>query len=196
MAFKDMRINRAMLTFDTTGADEFSTIVSTSDSGDETRDQTRDEDLGSWVILFQQRKEFLVKEFRAFFKAAKGRANTWRLQDPDDYIAASGEGVLTVIDATHWQMRKRWTTQGITADNKVVLPVSGTIAISGGGTYSVSYTTGIVTKTGGADPTGWTGQFDKLCRFDIDKLDRTFQDGSGGHLLIKIAPVPIKQVRG
>ena len=42
--------------------------------------------------------------------------------------------------------------------------------MTGGGTYTVDATTGIVTRAGGANPTGWQGQFDTPCRFNTDKM--------------------------
>jgi uncharacterized protein (TIGR02217 family) len=194
MAFKDnLRLDRRMMQFGSSAGDAFATIIATSESGDESRDATRERDQGEWLIIIPPKRVSELKDFKAFFKVANGRANTWRLVDPEDYLVGTGEGVVTQLTSTTFQMWKRWSYAGYTFDNKVVLPVDVTIA--GGGSYSVGSTTGIITVASGANPSGWTGKRDKLVRFDTDKLDRTITD-KNTEIIIKLAPVPIKEVRG
>ncbi|MFY9326486.1 MAG: DUF2460 domain-containing protein [Georgfuchsia sp.] len=121
----------------------------------------------------------------AFFQIAKGRANPFRFKDWNDFtVSTSGtDGVLSVITAdTTWQMIKRYTSGATNYDRTITKPVSGTVSVAGGGTYTIDYTTGIVTKTGGANPTGWTGQFDTPVRFDTDQLQISIEAPHGyGH---------------
>lgn len=194
MAFKNMRLDLGVM-FGSGGGDGFADLVATDAAGNETRELLHGRDLGEWMLTLTPRTVSRLKDLRAFFKIANGRVNTWRLRDPDDYIVSTGEGVFTQIDSTHFQMWKRWSYSGYTFDNKVVLPVSGTISITGGSGHSIDYSapSGIVTVTSGT-PTAWTGQRDKLARFDTSKLGRIFLDRSGGDLFVKCDPIPIKEV--
>lgn len=105
----------------------------------------------------------------AFFRVMKGRSNGFRFKDWSDYSAAGSQGVFTTIDATHYQMWKRYTTSGNNSDRKIQKPVNGTIQVTGGTGVSVDYTTGIVTVSSGT-PTAWAGEFDVPCRFDVDQM--------------------------
>lgn len=128
----------------------------------------------------------------AFFHAAKGRANAFRFKDFADFAAASGEGVVVELTATTFQLYKRYTSGAATYDRIIQKPIAATVALSGGGSYTLDATTGIVTVTSGADPTGWTGEFDVPCRFDIDQLMISIESrGLIGHT----SGIPIVEVR-
>ncbi len=105
---------------------------------------------------------------RAFFLAVRGRLHGFRFRDPLDYAAASGEGLLTALGGGTYQLVKRYTAGSSTYDRDITKPVASSVVIAGGGTYSLDDTTGIVTHSAGAAPTGWTGEFDVPCRFETD----------------------------
>ena len=106
-----------------------------------------------------------------FFHRAAGQYDAWRFKNWNDFDASGSEGILTVITAdTTWQMYKRHTYGAATGDIIVQKPVSGTISVAGGGSYTIDYATGIITKTSGANPTSWTGEFDFRCIFTVDHM--------------------------
>jgi uncharacterized protein (TIGR02217 family) len=105
-------------------------------------------------------------EIDNFFRAV--RADGFRIRDYSDYQAGAF-GVLTAITSTTFQLGKMYSKGSATYTRKITKPVS-TIALSGGGTYTVDYTTGIVTKVSGANPTAWTGEFDIPVRFEANEL--------------------------
>jgi uncharacterized protein (TIGR02217 family) len=105
----------------------------------------------------------------AFMRITQGRLNGFRFRDPADYAAAGSAGVVTLISGNDYQLYKRYTSGANTADRKIIKPVRA-ISVAGGGTYSVNYTTGVVTRSSGAVPTGWTGSFDVPVRFGIDEM--------------------------
>lgn len=172
------------ISYGATGGPEWSTTVVAVASGFEARNQ-------NWAAARHRydvshvvhdgdggKKAALI----AFFHIARGRANAFRYKDWADFSAASGAGVLVNLTATTWQMAKRYTSGAQSFDRIINKPVSGTVALTGGGSYSVDYTTGVVTKTSGADPTGWSGEFDVPVRFDTDQLQMSIEAPHGyGH---------------
>lgn len=119
---------------------------------------------------------------RAFFLAVRGRLHGFRFRDPLDYAAASGEGLLTALGGGTYQLVKRYTAGSSVYDRDITKPVAATVVIAGGGTYSLDDTTGIVTHSAGAAPTGWTGEFDVPCRFEADTMAASLEaPGQFGH---------------
>lgn len=106
----------------------------------------------------------------AYFHGVAGRHNGFRFKSFNDYIATGTQGAVVQLTSTTWQMYKNYTYGALSKARKISKPVPNTILITGGGAYSVDYTTGIITKSGGASPTGWSGQFDFPVRFDIDRF--------------------------
>lgn len=105
-------------------------------------------------------------EIDSFFRAV--RADGFRVKDWSDYKSDS-RGVVTALSSTTWQIGKTYASGSTTYTRKIAKPVS-TITVAGGGSYTVDYTTGIVTKVSGASPTGWSGEFDVPVQFDSDEL--------------------------
>lgn len=172
------------ISYGATGGPEWSTTVVAVASGFEARNQ-------NWTAARHRydvshvvhdgdggKKAALI----AFFHIARGRANAFRYKDWADFSAGAGEGVLTSLSATTWQMAKRYTAGAGTFDRVIRKPVSGSVTLSGGGSYSIDYATGVVTKSAGADPTGWVGEFDVPVRFDTDQLQIAIEAPHGyGH---------------
>jgi uncharacterized protein (TIGR02217 family) len=130
-------------------------------------------------------------EIDAFFRAV--RANGFRIKDWSDY-KSDGRGVLTQLSPTTWQLGKTYTSGSATYTRTISKPVSA-ITVAGGGVYSVDYTTGIVTKTSGADPTSWSGEFDVPVQFDADELMWDIAARSGDALMYVCDSLTMTELR-
>lgn len=115
------------------------------------------------------RTQAQLDELLAFFHGVAGRHNGFRFKDYKDYQAAGAQGTLVSLGGSTWQLYKTYTYGALTTTRKIVKPLS-TVTFSGGGTYSLATATGIVTKSAGADPTAWAGEFDVPVRFDMDAM--------------------------
>ena len=133
-----------------------------------------------------------LDDILAFFHGVVGMHKGFRFKDWSDYDAAGVEGTLTVIVAnTTWQMYKTYTYGALTKERKITKPVSGTLTIAGGGTYAVDYATGIITRSAGANPTSWTGEFDTPVRFNVDKM----LPMGKGRTLFEVGSIPVVELR-
>lgn len=112
-----------------------------------------------------------LDDLLAFFHGMAGGYDGFRFKNWNDYTATGSEGTVVQLTSTTWQMYKTYTYGALTPTRKIVKPVSG-IVVSGGGTYSVDTTTGIITAIGSplVDATGWTGEFDDPVEFTTDKM--------------------------
>lgn len=126
---------------------------------------------------------------------AEGMANTFRYKAWADYSATEAQGIVTLISGDNYQMYRRYTFGAQSKDRKITLPVSGTITVAGGGTYSIAYTTGIITRTGGAAPTGWSGQFDVPVYFATDISDFAIRNRAGGEYLMGNEQITLHETR-
>lgn len=165
------------------GGPEFVTDIETLFSGSEAGNINRDQGLGRWVVGHVAKPLTAFAELEKFFRAVRGRGHRWRFKDHRDFTATTAEGVVTLISGDTYQMWKRYQPVGsaLFEDYKVVKPVSPTVSVTGGGVYTVAYTTGIITRVSGAVPTGWSGEFDKPCRFGSDHMaDAQIVDRQGG----------------
>lgn len=158
------------ISYGATGGPGFSTDVVILNSGRELRNSNWDIPLAEYDASHGVKNQSQLDELIAFFRIAQGRANGFRYKDWSDYQATVSQGVLTNLTPTTWQMYKRYTFDAYTANRLISKPITGTITIAGGGTYTIAYETGIITKTAGVNPTSWSGEFDVPCRFDIDKM--------------------------
>jgi len=131
-------------------------------------------------------------EIDAFF-AAVG-VSGFRIKDWGDFEAGSS-GVCTLISGNSYQLGKTYVAGANTYTRKIQKPKSGTLAIAGGGSYTVDYTTGIVTRNSGAAPTTWTGEFDVPARFEVDELMWQIVDRGGGGLLFIADNLTIMEIR-
>lgn len=121
-------------------------------------------------VMFGVRNQSQMDSLLAYFHGSGGMFNGFRFKDWKDYSVSGSAGTLIAIDSTHWQMAKTYIFGALSTQRKIQKPLSTGISVSGGGVYTYSYTTGIITKTGGADPTGWEGEFDNAVAFDIDEM--------------------------
>lgn len=110
-----------------------------------------------------------LDEVLDYFHGMAGMHNQFRFKSFNCYLVEGAEGTLEQLSATTWQMYRTWTIGAITRSKKISKPIAGA-TIAGGGSYSLDTTTGIITKNSGANPTGWTGEFDFPVRFDLDEM--------------------------
>lgn len=115
------------------------------------------------------RTQAQLDDLLAFFHGVAGMHNGFRFKNFNDYQATGAQGTVVALSSTTWQMYKTYTYGALTFARKISKPVADTV-VAGSGTYTVATTTGIITKTSGTAPTGWTGTFDFPVRFDIDQM--------------------------
>lgn len=120
-------------------------------------------------VMFGCRTQVQLDRLLAFFHSVAGMHHGFRFKNFNDYRATGAEGTVVALGGGTWQMYKTYTYGAMSMARKISKPIAGA-TIAGGGTYSYSTTTGIITKTGGADPTGWVGEFDFPVRFNTDKM--------------------------
>lgn len=195
MAFRDTRLDPG-ISYRPVGGSVWDTDVVINEGGYEKRNANRSVRMGEWIVSYDARFQAKWELLCDFFdNVGQGKVNTWRLKDWFDFhVSLSSQGILVQLTSTTWQMYRRRAYGSFTRDKLIMLPVSGTITIAGTGTYTVNYATGVVTKSAGSDPTGWTGDYDKLCRFDIDRNQSSILDRAGGAFIIGWPQIPIKEV--
>lgn len=158
------------ISYGAAGGPGYSTDVVVMGSGYEQRTVRWSQSRCKYDVAHGLKSQAQLDTLLAFFRAVKGRGHGFRYKDWLDFQASGAAGVLTLISGDDYQMFKRYSSGALSEDRKITKPISGTVSISGGGTYSVNYTTGVVTRTAGAVPTGWSGQFDVPCRFETDQM--------------------------
>jgi uncharacterized protein (TIGR02217 family) len=196
MSFYEIRFPLS-IGYGASGGPAWSTSVVGTVSGAEQRNQPWANPLGKWDVPLPARMRADMNDLIALFHVAQGRTHGFRFRDEKDYRHSDngGSGVVALISGNNYQMYKRYTVSGQSRDRKIQKPVSGTIAVQGGGTYSTDYATGIITRTAGAVPTGWTGEFDVPVRLDVDQSDITAVSRSGTQLILGWSSVPLQEIR-
>jgi uncharacterized protein (TIGR02217 family) len=174
------------------GGPGYQTNVVIVSSGHEQRNADWDTARGRWEVSQGVKTKTDFDTLAAFFRAVKGRAHGFRFKDWSDYEVSGSDGTLLALGGSTWQMYRTYSAGALTETRKIAKPVSGTVTVSGGGTYSINYATGVITKSAGADPTGWTGEFDVPARFDTDEM-RAEVMGPGP--LLRWASIPIVEIR-
>lgn len=168
MAFIETRFPTD-ISYGASGGPGFQTDVVAVNSGFEQRNAAWQDSRCAYDVAHGLKTQAQLDTLIAFFRVMKGRANGFRFKDWSDYQVATGAGLFTAIDATHFQMIKRYITVGNNHDREINKPVSGTVVVTGGTVSGIDYTTGIVTMSSGT-PTAWTGEFDVPVRFDTDQM--------------------------
>ena len=177
MAFLETPRFPDCFSFGSTGGAGFSTSITELDSGVEYANRNWEQSRHQYVVSFDARKPHVVNDLIGFFKNMAGMFSYFRVKDPLDYldndlgryVATSAAGVFAVIDATHFQMYKRYTCGALVHNRKIQKPVVGKVTVTGGTGATVDSTTGIVTVASGT-PTAWSGEFDVPVRFNTDVM--------------------------
>ena len=159
------------ISYGASGGPNYSTDIVVVNSGYESRNQNWSMPLAAYDVAHGVKSQAQMNELIAFFRNCKGRMNAFRFKDFTDFTIREGQGVLVATEMMGvWQLTKQYITGDQTEYRTISKPVIDTVTIGGVGSYEVDYTTGLLTQTGGADPTGWTGEFDVPVRFDTDSM--------------------------
>lgn len=172
-SFAEVQLDSGLVIYSTIGGPAASTTVATNFAGYEFRNINQPTMLGRWEYGERNMLPADFENLHNFFHARYGKGQGFRYRDWGNY-KDKGAGAFSVIDSTHSQMIKNFTSGSVTAYRIIKKPISSTIAIQGSGSYTFDTNTGIVTITSGAAPTGWTGQFDTPVRFDADDIKFEF----------------------
>jgi uncharacterized protein (TIGR02217 family) len=165
-------------------------------SGAEERVSRRSSGRHVFDVNFTKRRAAAGVELKAFHLNRHGRKFSFRYWDAMDYSTASNAtpgsaGTITATDVNigtgdgstaTFQLVKKYASGLEVYVRNITLPISGTILIAVAGTtktetthYTINYSTGVVTFTGGNIPAlgaavTWGGQFNVMVRFELDDL--------------------------
>jgi len=142
-----------------TGGPVYSTIVTRYGNGSEFRQANWLYPLHRYTLAKVESTEAIFDEVIAWFHAAQGRFNGFRLKDHADHKSCAIDGTVAASDQSlgtgdsstvAFQLQKIYTKGGISQKRLIKKPVSGTARIAVGGVeltqqWSVDTTTGIVT---------------------------------------------------
>jgi uncharacterized protein (TIGR02217 family) len=157
------------ISYGATGGPVWSTDVVRTGAGQEYRNQSWAQALCTFDVSHAARHATDYAVLRDFYRAMRGRLHGFRFKDHSDFAVTNSVGTFVQLTSTTFQMYRAYVTGAQTDSRKIVKPVTGTVAVVGGVSPSVDYTTGIVTVASGT-PTAWSGEFDVPCRFDIDEM--------------------------
>lgn len=112
-----------------------------------------------------------VLELTEFYMARRGPTYSFRFKDWTHYLAT--DEPLELITGATYQMKYKFDDTVLPYEKSITKPVTGTISVKKngsayGGAYSIDYTTGILTLTGGAEAGTftWSGEYDHHVRFE------------------------------
>lgn len=181
MAHHDVRFPEC-IEIGATGGPRFKTTVIVLGSGHEKRNIEWARARGAWDISSGVKTAEDMATIISFFYARQGRAHSFRFRDWTDYhigtaavplVIGTGDGTTVAF-----QLAKRYSSGGYYFARKISRPVSGTVLASTNEsptrTYSVDYSTGIITFTtppGAGAIVSASGEYDLPVRFDQDELD-------------------------
>lgn len=191
------------ISYGAVGGPRFSTDIVRNFGGYEQRNINWSFPLGEWNVAHGVKTPAQLDALQAFFWARKGRAVGFRFKDWSDYEVTAGNIGTGDGSTAAFQLRKQYTSGGVTINRSIVKPVSGSLVVyvngsqkTAGTHYNADFTTGIVTFTGGNIPT--SGQvitadfaFDVPARFDTDKLDISLDSFGVGSW----ANIPVVELR-
>lgn len=147
----------------------YNTAIARNIGGHEVANQNWSMPLHQGDVAHGVKSQANLDDLLAFFHGVAGMQNGFRFKNYADFATTGSQGTLTTLSATTWQMHKTYTFGALTMQRKIQKPIAGAV-IAGGGTYTYSTVTGIITKSAGADPTSWTGEFDFPVRFNTDEM--------------------------
>lgn len=179
------------ISYGAVGGPEYSTDIVVVNSGFESRNQNWSQPLAKFDVSHGVKTQDELNVLVAFFRNVKGRAHGFRFKDWTDYRVTEGQGVFSYNINGNLQMQKAYTSGANTDYRWISKPVAGTITLGGTGSYTINYATGEVTVNSGADPTGWTGEFDVPVRFDTDTMRTTIEQ----YRIFSWGQIPIVEIR-
>lgn len=187
------------------GGAGYNTTVIVVNSGYEQRNINWSQARAKYDISEGMRTLMDVAATISFFRAVKGKAHGFRFKDFQDYQVTTANGILGdgVGDGTdEYQMKKVYTAGALGEERIISKPVASTVNVYVNGVlqvlntdYTFDATTGLVTFLGtppdNTDTLTWAGEFDVPCRFDIDEMRGTPNDGG----LWTWETIPIVEIR-
>lgn len=156
-----------------TGGPGFSTTIVTLGSGAEQRNALWANGRGRWNISTGIRTREQMAEVIALFRVVRGRANSFRFRDWNDYAAVDQS--MVQVSSTVWQLAKRYSQAGNEQVRSITKPVAGTVTVKIAGSpvmpAAIDSMTGRVSFTTppASAPTA-SFEFDVPVRFDTDQL--------------------------
>lgn len=178
-------------------------------SGRQQRIQHWDQALGEWDISYPLRERAdLIEAVLNLFYARGGPELAFRFKDWADFefadvLIGTGDGSTDTF-----QLFKTYTDTVRTYTYTIYLPVSGTVEIAVNGVtktetthYTINYSTGVVTFTGGNIPTAGqpiraSGEFDRSVIFADDQLKISMLMVTSTSSIGSIPRITIKEVLG
>lgn len=212
MAFLETPRFPSDLSYGSSGGPEFSTTVIILGSGYEQRNVNWQEARHRYDVAYGIKDIMDLEALKEYFIVAQGRAHGFRFKDFLDFSTAGITGTPTNIDVQFgtgdgtvgpFQLVKTYTEGATTRSRVITKPVDGTILIAVDGTpktegshYSVDYSTGLVTFTGGNAPAigeviTWGGEFDVPCRFDTDRLSTVLDEYQLGSTQVPVIEIKV-----
>lgn len=141
------------------GGEEFMTSIGANQAGFESRNQIWTQPRRKYTISGAMREVKNAVLTKAFFRAAAGRANGFRIQDPFDYQVDVTTGILGVTGSgagvPTYQLTRNYISGSTISQQKISKPVVGSVIPYRGGTpivagtapgqYALDTTTGLLT---------------------------------------------------
>lgn len=182
------------ISFGATGGPEFQTDIVMVASGQEFRNGNRALALRRYDVAHAARREDLGHELLAFFHVARGRLYPFRFKDWVDYQCASGDGGFEDIGGGSYRFVKRYVAGADQYERRIPMVIADTLTIVGNAGGTIDADTGILSG-GSGTPTGWSGEFDVLCRFDVDRMEQLTITRSKSHgLILGWQSIPLVEV--
>lgn len=197
MAFINARLLEGVA-YGTAYGTGFRTNIKTLRSGRERRNAEWSVPRGSFAIVYKSLREGDHAKVLQAFQACHGRLHSFRLQDLTDYkVEGAAIGVGTGTPQV-LPLVRQFGFGDASIEVPVPLPVAGTVQVFADGAPAsvfVDYeaATVAVTAADGALIT-WSGEFDKIVRFDDDDLQFSFDNRAGGIKPLLSTDVALQEV--
>lgn len=189
------------------GGPTWATTVVETDSGVEKRNQRWSYPRHQYDVAYGINTVARLENLISFFHVVAGKAIGFRYKDWLDYKSCARSATPTNADVqigtgtgalSTFQIIKTYTQGSYNRFRKILKPVSGTLLVSVAGIaktetthYTVNYTTGIITFTGGNIPTAGQAvncgyEFDVPVRFDTDELSVNLSHYAAGSTAVPL----------
>ncbi len=171
MAFNETPRYPEELAAGTTFGPSYSTSKASNQGGYEFSNQNWEMPLHEGDLMSGVKDQDDLDILLAYYHGVNGMHDGFRFKNFNDFEVTGSQGTVVQLTGTTWQMYKTYTYGALTKARKITKPLAGA-TILGGGSYSYSTSTGIITALGSPTvvPTGWTGTFDFPVRFNLDKM--------------------------
>lgn len=196
------------ISFGRPGGPEYQTDVVVLESGHEQRNSYWTEPRYSWDVGYGFRNVEKIYQLLEFFHACRGRAKPFRFKDWLDYKSCAVNLTPAPTDQslgaaaanqTTFQLKKAYPESPYSTSIDIIKPKGSTIRIAVNGVevttgWTVNESTGVITRgtpLAGGETITWGGEFWRKCRFDIDKLNHSFEAWTVGAV-----EVPVVHLRG